>query len=245
MIAYAGNVRHIVEANRATHTVDVFGHSWSPEIGPALDALYEPKGAKHERDESVRNRKLCMEIGIKLRQLTAALGTAPYTHYGPVGRGANSCERTANHLLGMQRAIALKANHERAHGFTYDLVMVARWDVLWSRPLLFHRLDLSGHSFSLPTYCTHERHVDHKSSYEMGVNAVRKATCGGSHAPGQVPTAAVTCHPQHRPCSPDLSVRRPRCSSSAPLCRLRPKRALFSFPPASPVAYSFALDPQK
>ena len=207
VISYAGNVRHIIEANRATHTVDVFGHSWSPELGPALDALYQPKGALHEREEFQRNRKLCAEIGIKLRQLTTALGNTPYTHYGMVGRGANSCERTASHLLGMQRAIQLKAREERAKGFKYDVVMVARWDVLWSRPLLFSKIDTTGNAFALPSYCTHESHIDHNSPVEKAFNDMRKATCGGGHSAGQVPTAAQSCHPSHRPCSPDLSAR--------------------------------------
>ena len=222
VISYAGTVRHIIEANRATHSVDVFGHSWSPELGPALDALYEPKASAHEHDDILRNRRLCLDVGAKLRQLTAALGTAPFTHFAPVGRGANSCERTANHLLGMQRAIQLKAKHERKMGFTYDLVMVARWDVLWSRPLLFNRIDLSSHAFSLPTYCTHERHVDHKDPNEVATAAARKATCGGGHAPGQVPTAAATCHPAHRPCSPDLSVRGGRSEAPSPARHLEP-----------------------
>ena len=113
VISYAGTVRHIFEANRPTHTVDVFGHSWSPQMGPALDALYEFKRSAHEAEELHRNRQLCMAIGQKLRQLTTALGTTPFTGYGIVGRGASSCERTASHLLGIQRAIQLKAKHER------------------------------------------------------------------------------------------------------------------------------------
>ena len=176
VISFAGTVRHIFEANRATHTFDVFGHSWSPEVGAAVDALYEPKRSAHEREAIMRNRNLCRDIGERLRQLTlsGALGTAQFMHFGGVGRGANSCERTASHLLGMQRTIQLKAVEERTGGFVYDVVIVSRWDVLWSRPLLLSRLDLSGHGFNLPTYCTHEHHIDHKSAHEMASVAVRR-----------------------------------------------------------------------
>ena len=48
VISYAGFVRHVFEANRATHTIDVFGHSWSPDVGPTLDALYQPAASHHE-----------------------------------------------------------------------------------------------------------------------------------------------------------------------------------------------------
>ena len=64
------------------------------------------------------------------------------------------------------------------------MVLVSRWDVLWSRPLLLSRIDLSGHAYSLPTYCTHESHVDARSKYEMEITAIRKAVCGGSISKG-------------------------------------------------------------
>ena len=208
VISYAGFVRHVFEANRATHTIDVFGHSWSPDVGPTLDALYQPAASHHEREEIMRNRQLCQQIGSKLVQLTAALGTTDFMKFGVVGRGANSCERTASHLLGMQRAIQLKARAERAGGYVYDVVMVARWDVLWSRPFLFSRVvNPSRDAFFLPTYCTHASHVDHKADVERKLMAYRNAVCGGAHSHGQVPTAASSCHPSHRPCSPDLSAR--------------------------------------
>ena len=106
---YASMVRHVIEANRATAVVDIFGHSWNPDLSVALDALFTPKRSLHERDEFMRNRKLCATIGNELGRLAGDNSTTySFTRFGIVGRGANSCERTANHLLGMQRAIALK-----------------------------------------------------------------------------------------------------------------------------------------
>ena len=87
------------------------------------------------------------------------------------------------------------------------MVMVSRWDVLWQRPFLFGRIDVSDDGFSVPTYCTHASHVDHKSDLEKSLGEFRKAVCGGMPSAGQVPTAATSCHPLHRPCSPDLSPR--------------------------------------
>ena len=205
VFTYAGFARHLVAANSDAYTIDVYGHSWSPEVGPALDALYQPAGSSHQPEESNRNRQLCRQIGEKLKQLTAALGSSPWQRFGVVGRGADSCERTASHLLGMQRAIRLKRAGERKGGFTYDVVMVSRWDVIWSRPFLFSRVDTSANAFSLPTFCTHASHVDHKAPLERSLHEYRRAVCGGAHSAGQVPTAASNCNPSHRPCSGDLS----------------------------------------
>ena len=180
---YASVARHIVAANRAEASVDVFGHSWSPELGTALDALFQPKAAAHEKDEVLRNRQLCTQVSKMLRNYTSSPGYgAPFIHYAAVGRGANSCERTANHLLGMQRAIGLKAKYEAAHRFTYDVVLVSRWDVLWNRPLLLSRLDLSRHGFTVPTFCTHARGVDHKSDVERSLTAFRRRVPSAGHA---------------------------------------------------------------
>ena len=210
VICYAGATRHIVEANRAEAAIDIFGHSWSPEIGQALDALWQPRASVHEAEPHARNRQLCLTVGKMLRDATnsgSGVHGAPFAGFGGVGRGANSCERTANHLLGIQRAIQLKAKHEARHGFKYDVVLVSRWDVLWSRPLILSRLDLSQHAFTVPTFCTHARGVDRQSDVEKQLSAFRKLACGGESSAGQLPTAATSCHPSHRPCQPDLSPR--------------------------------------
>jgi hypothetical protein len=210
VICYAGATRHIVEANRAEAAIDIFGHSWSPEIGQALDALWQPRASVHEAEPRARNRQLCLTVGKMLHDATSdgsGVHGAPFAGFGGVGRGANSCERTANHLLGIQRAIQLKAKHEGRHGFKYDVVLVSRWDVLWSRPLILSRLDLSQHAFTVPTFCTHARGVDRQSDVEKQLSAFRKLACGGESSAGQLPTAATACHPSHRPCQPDLSPR--------------------------------------
>ena len=44
--------------------------------------------------------------------------------------------RTYSQLLGVRRALLLRATEERARGIAYDAVLLSRWDVLWQRPLL-------------------------------------------------------------------------------------------------------------
>ena len=48
-LCYASLLQHVVQPNqrRGTH-VDIFGHSWSPEVGAELDAMYRPLRSSHE-----------------------------------------------------------------------------------------------------------------------------------------------------------------------------------------------------
>ena len=89
-------LRHVVDPNRARGVrVDVFLHSWHPEIGRDLDALYAPAASLHD----------------------------------PVQR----LNRVASQHLSMKRGLALASMHPHPH----DLVMVARYDLLFFTDLLF------------------------------------------------------------------------------------------------------------
>ena len=85
--------RHVLQpAQQAFARVDVFGHSWTPSVGALLDALYQPRASRHEEPpESAALRSSC--------------GSSWHKH--PL-----DCERTRSQLLGMRRAIALKARAE-------------------------------------------------------------------------------------------------------------------------------------
>lgn len=89
-------LRHVVDPNRARGVrVDVFLHSWHPEIGRDLDAMYAPAASQHD----------------------------------PVQR----LNRVASQHLSMKRGLALASMHPHPH----DLVMVARYDLLFFSDLLF------------------------------------------------------------------------------------------------------------
>ena len=47
--------QHVIGPNRAHFAVDVFGHSWSPEIGATLDGLFAPRRSLHEEGISKAN----------------------------------------------------------------------------------------------------------------------------------------------------------------------------------------------
>lgn len=116
-MCYAALRRHVIEANRKEYTVDLIGHSWNPEVGPALDALFNLRASAHEQQTLMRNRALCFKIMAFLRECKSAINVS-FEHYGLVGRGASSCERTASHMLGMQRAVQLKAAVEKVRSWS-------------------------------------------------------------------------------------------------------------------------------
>ena len=105
--------QHVIGPNRAHFAVDVFGHSWSPEIGATLDGLFAPRRSLHEEGISKANFR-CPD---------------PNFSHG-------YCHRTVSHLLGIARAMRLKKLEEIARGREYDVVFLSRWDILWRTPLL-------------------------------------------------------------------------------------------------------------
>ena len=75
-----------------------------------------------------------------------------FSGFGSIS-GVNSCDRTASHLLGMQRAIGLMQQEEAVSG-EYNMTIVMRWDVVWHQPFALRGLDISRGGVVLPTYCT-------------------------------------------------------------------------------------------
>ena len=74
--------RHIVHANRRDGLiVDVFLHSWNPDAGAALDALYAPNASLHQapitRLERVRSGHLSLERVLLLRRAHEIVDDAP------------------------------------------------------------------------------------------------------------------------------------------------------------------------
>ena len=109
-MCFASLVRHIVQPNTYRFQVDVVGHSWSPEVGGLLDALFRPllASSRHEPPPAIQGFR-CANPSLDLML----------------------CHRTWCQLLGVQRALALKRGVETQRGGRYDAVLLSRWDVLW------------------------------------------------------------------------------------------------------------------
>lgn len=178
--------RHVRAANEAAYPdVDVIGHSWSPEIGHLLDALFATKRSQHEPAVAL-----------------AGFACPNATSMEPI-----SCHRTFSHLLGIQRALSLKSAHEVAMGRQYDAVLLSRWDTLWNAPFVLSTLPgwddgTRRQAFYLPKQCTQR---DGRSVPRAGpARALRHALCGGKATDFHVPSSALECAPAPRQCRSDL-----------------------------------------
>jgi hypothetical protein len=177
--------QHVIGPNRAHFAVDVFGHSWSPEIGATLDGLFAPRRSLHEEGISKANFR-CPD---------------PNFSHG-------YCHRTVSHLLGIARAMRLKKLEEIARGREYDVVFLSRWDILWRTPLLELRALPRWHAHRerrrrtvwLPRICIPIDGGDRPGS------AFRSAVCGGSASTWLATQAARECSRAARACQPDMSL---------------------------------------
>ena len=65
-LAHTTVQEHIVHANRRDGLqVDVFMHSWNPEVGPALDALYSPNLSLHQEPVPTLSRVRSSHLSLK------------------------------------------------------------------------------------------------------------------------------------------------------------------------------------
>ena len=115
--------RRVIRPNRhAGLRLDVFLHSWHPEIGAELDRIYEPVASRHDPPQRIH--------------------------------------KVASHHLSMRRGLALvnaratpsEGALRRPERPPYDLVMVARFDLIFFTDLLLAPL-LGGAAIWLPTWC--------------------------------------------------------------------------------------------
>ena len=65
-LAHSTIQRHILQANRRDGlAVDVFLHSWNPEVGPELDALYQPNASLHQQPLEALERVRSGHLSLK------------------------------------------------------------------------------------------------------------------------------------------------------------------------------------
>ena len=179
-LSYASLLQHVIAPNRRRGIqVDIFGHSWSPEVAGLLDALYQPTRSLHELPRSDLRCPVVDRVMLK------------------------ECVRTVSHLLGIRRAIEVKMAEERERGKKFDSVYIGRWDVLWNRPLSLPSLPgwaaRTANTFWLPHHCV-------PRSGEPARNVkLKSAVCGGSGKGWRGPPGAKECRSDHRPCGGDMS----------------------------------------
>lgn len=154
---------HMIEPNRqAGMSVDVFIHSWSPEIGRVFDELYRPIRSLHQPAihtlDKVRSQHLSLSRSLQLLfaseqrvMSTTQLRSARMRD----GRGDGVHGFRGSNVYGAADA---RGEGGSAHGrgaiSAYELVVVARHDVLFFSDLLLHRLPgREGTNLWLPHHC--------------------------------------------------------------------------------------------
>ena len=182
--------------------VDIFGHSWSPETRPLIEALYRPTAVQFEADMMTRFDVQC-RFGASSSRLGGGIG-------GFGGMYPLSCGRTMSHLLGMHRAIQLKSRHELEQGFEYKAVLVSRWDVLWQSPNVARWLGQVVRNDQLdriwlPDMCGEEAR---RPRFEAEESAYKARVCGVPESAARkiktrVSTAAQSCGRINRGCDWD------------------------------------------
>ena len=91
--------------------IDVFGHAWSADgYADLITKIWKPVRSRFEVDRS-------REFGLS--------PVFCINRSRPIKSFPNRCGRTVSQLLGMQRAIQLKAEHEAVHSFRYTGVFVS------------------------------------------------------------------------------------------------------------------------
>lgn len=212
VLCYAAFVQHVIEPSRHEGLdMHIFAHSWNPELGDALDALYQTRLSLHELEAVERNRRLCGTVDSRLRWHPTVKGFRGFFMDG--GWAQDSCERTASHLLGIARAVNLMRRAERRDGLTYGRALLARWDLLFQRPLALTSLPIARGAFVLPHMCAPAPALDHRVTSDPGgrtLAAHRARVCQGhGHDGASVAlstTAAVECSAASRGCSTDLTL---------------------------------------
>ena len=166
---------------------EVVGHSWNPEIGALLDGLFSPVRSAHEP---------VLTPHMLLEHCPATLGL-----------DARECMRTYSQLLGVRRALLLRATEERARGIAYDAVLLSRWDVLWQRPLLPAELPGWATRAAGAVYLPHQCAARWPSrGVPSGPTPMKEAICGGTGSGWRASQAARECRAQdQRACQGDLT----------------------------------------
>jgi|6_EtaG_2_1085325.scaffolds.fasta_scaffold00086_5 hypothetical protein len=99
--------------------VDIFVHSWDMENKHIIENLYEPTMAHFEPQQMFHN---------ELKQFDETWFNEEFARPQTMYK-TNTIFRGLSYLYSRARTVELKKEYEKKHGFTYDCVMLARFDI--------------------------------------------------------------------------------------------------------------------
>lgn len=117
---YNSIIRHIIEPNREVYDIDIFQHCWNVDLEEELVSLYKPKSYIFE-DNSKYNDEILKSCN-------------SYNDFGGVSQA-----------LTIKKVLEIKEEYEKKYDFSYDIVILYRYDVLlWKDIILKTYANLSS-----------------------------------------------------------------------------------------------------
>lgn len=114
--------RNIISVWARHGLVDVFVHSWNPELATLMDESYAPQGALHQPQNSTEHMSSLVCPKVRITRVNTGLRLT-------------DCIRTQWALLGMQRALQLRSRFCHRHAVEHASILVMRHDVYWMSEL--------------------------------------------------------------------------------------------------------------
>lgn len=118
--------QHYQEHILAHNDVDVFIHTWNPELQADLEETYQPKMGVYEK-----------QIMFDEARKGGHSGDPSY----PDGIVSKK-HITMSKWYSIQQCLELKKKYEQDNDFTYDCVMISRFDLAWLTDVKFDQFDM-------------------------------------------------------------------------------------------------------
>jgi len=110
----------------AHNDIDVFIHTWNPELQKDLEETYKPKKGIYEK-----------QIMFDKMRPGSHSGDPQYPN------GVTTKKHiTISRWYSIEKCVELKRQYEQEQGFTYDCVMIGRFDVAWLTDVHFDQFDM-------------------------------------------------------------------------------------------------------
>ena len=119
--AYAGHALLKEKIYSQCKNVDVFVHCWQPEHQKTVEMLYSPTASEFE--SQIDFEEICRKNGIEQQYIDEGFPREKTMYKNAVA------SRIMSFYYSRCKALELKREHERKHGFKYDWVITTRFDI--------------------------------------------------------------------------------------------------------------------
>lgn len=119
--------KHILVHRENGHEIDVFFHSWEPDLMQQICELYEP--VRWMSQSQINFEEVAKTNSVSREDLdpTGQLGSWSLT--SKTGNGYIGPERILSHFYSVQKALELCKRWEEENGFRYDCIIKSRFDL--------------------------------------------------------------------------------------------------------------------